>query len=134
MIPVHEKTINSLNVVSMEMPSRSYYFDISEKRIRGMTDRQEAMKQAIYLIINTERYQYPIYSWAYGIELLNLIGQPIPYALSEIKRRITDALLHDDRILSLDSWGFEVKRRVVTVSFTAHTSYGVVEINREVPV
>ncbi|MFQ8776837.1 MAG: DUF2634 domain-containing protein [Roseburia sp.] len=27
------------------------------------------MKQAIYNILNTERYQYIIFSWDYGVEL-----------------------------------------------------------------
>ena len=38
-------------------------------KIIGMCDDYEAMKQAIFKIINTERYRYLIYDWNYGIEL-----------------------------------------------------------------
>ena len=41
----------------------------------GKLDGLEAMKQAIFLILQTERFQYAIYSWNYGIELNALLGQ-----------------------------------------------------------
>ena len=58
--------------------------------------------QAVYLILNVERYAFPIYSRDYGSELSDLIGTPRDYAISEIKRRITEALTQDDRITSVD--------------------------------
>ena len=47
--------------------SRTY--KITGNRIRGYTDGLEALKQAIYKVLNTERYEYPIYSFNYGIDL-----------------------------------------------------------------
>ena len=59
-------------------PSKTYVMNIDGERITGtMTDDIEAVKQAIYKILNTERYQYPIYSWNYGVELADLFGKPI---------------------------------------------------------
>ena len=60
----------------------------SDYKLLGMCDDIEAMKQAIFKIINTERYKYLIYDWNYGIELNDLIGKPIPYVYAEIERRI----------------------------------------------
>ncbi|MFR8334422.1 MAG: DUF2634 domain-containing protein [Oscillospiraceae bacterium] len=47
----------------------------SSNRVQGMTDEQDAVRQAVYLILNVERYAYPIYSRNYGSELTDLIGQ-----------------------------------------------------------
>lgn len=33
------------------------------------------MKQAIYKILQTERFEYLIYSWNYGIELNAVVGK-----------------------------------------------------------
>lgn len=105
-------------------PSKTYVMNIDGERITGtMTDDIEAVKQAIYKILNTERYQYPIYSWNYGVELADLFGKPIAYVLPEIPRRIKEALVADDRIidatafeLSHDKWGNVLaKFKVITI-------------------
>ena len=90
-------------------------------------DGLEAVKQAIYLILSIERYDYIIYSWNYGVELKNLFGKPLSYVLPEIKRRVTEALLQDQRIKGVDNFSFETKRGIVYASFTVHTIYGNVE-------
>lgn len=120
-------------------PSLTYAMKISEEVSRdsifvGRVDDVEAMKQAIIKIINTERYEYEIYSWAYGIELKDLFGEQIPYVMSEVKRRITDAVLADDRIEAVED--FEVERtgkNGVHCIFTAITTQGD-EINIETEV
>jgi hypothetical protein len=95
MIP---KENSDLEFKFQQQPSRTYKIDIDKEKIRGYTEEIEAVKQAIYKIINTERYNYLIYSWNYGIELADLFGEPIPYVYSELKRRIAEALTQDDRI------------------------------------
>lgn len=117
-----------------EQPSTTYRMDLDRQIIRGSTDHQRAVLQAIYKILMTERYQYPIYSWDYGVELLDLFGEPISFVLPELKRRISEALLQDARILRVDQFRFAVRKRVVHVSFTAHTVYGDLEIEREVTI
>mgnify|MGYP005773245173 CR=1 FL=1 len=51
-----------------------------------------------------------------------------------LKRRITEALLQDDRITSLDGWEFETGRNWVTARFTVHTIYGDVSAQKEVDI
>ena len=94
--------------VIVEPASKTYNMDYDEYNIRGYTDNKKAVEQAIYKIIFTERYRYVIYSWNYGIELEDLFGQPISLILPEIKRRVTEALLQDTRIKSVDDFTFEV--------------------------
>ena len=100
---------------------------------RGDDKALEAVKQAIFKIIMTERYQYIMYSWNYGIELLDLFGEPVTYVCPELKRRISEALLCDDRIWSVDNFEFDFPQKgVVHVVFTTHTIFGDVQAEREV--
>lgn len=107
-------------------PSKTYVMDIDGERIVGtMTDEIEAVKQAIYKILNTERYRYPIYSWNYGVELADLFGKPIAYVLPEIPRRIKEALVADGRII--DVTAFELshdKRGNILAKFKVITIFG----------
>ena len=116
------------------LPTGTYKFNINEDKICGFTDGLEAMKQAIYLILNTERYEYIIYSWDYGIELLDLFGKPIPYVIPELERRITEALIQDDRILSVDNFIFDHKRNKVFCEFIVHTIFGDIKAQKEVDI
>ena len=117
-------------------PNKTYKMMIDTDRIQGtITDDLEAVKQAIYKIINTERYKFLIYSWDYGIELEDLFGKPIPYVLPEIPRRIKEALTQDDRID--DVLGFDLsydRKGNVLAKFTVVTIYGSVEVKKVVNV
>ena len=130
MIPTTDNDLLTLEVETQ--PSLTYALDIESGRIRGTADGAEALKQAIYLILSTERYEYLIYSWNYGVELKELIGQEKEYVFSEIKRCITEALLQDDRISAVDGFDFETGKKSVHVTFTAHTIYGEMEVETDV--
>lgn len=103
-------------------------------RISGYIDDLEAVIQAIYLILSTERYQYIIYSWDYGVELIDLIGKPMPYVMSELPRRIKDALIQDNRIDDVTDFEFEVNRNKLHTSFTVITTLGNISTELEVSV
>lgn len=106
-------------------PTNTYKMELESNLIRGYTDGQEAMKQAIFKILSTERYQYVMYSWNYGIELIDLYGEPVSYVCPELERRITEALTWDERIESVDNFEFDTsKKDEVLVTFTAHTIFG----------
>lgn len=118
---------NDFEVV--EEPSYTYKMVLPTREeeptiFRGKTDELEAVKQAVYKILNTERYEYPIYSWNYGIELKDLFGQPTPWVYPELERRITEALIWDDRINSVTDFEFENFRNDVHAKFTVNTIYG----------
>lgn len=116
-----------------EQPGFTYKMRMDESTLRGYADGLEAIRQAVYKIIMTERYQYIMYSWNYGVELLDLYGEPVTYVCPELKRRITEALLCDDRIQNVDNFEFDFpQKRVVHVKFIAHTSLGDVQAEREV--
>ena len=115
-------------------PTKTYKFNIENNVINGFCDNLEAMKQVVYKILNTERYQNIMYSWNYGIELLDLFGEPMNYAISELKRRITEALVQDDRIQSVDNFEYKTERRTVFLTFTVHTIFGDIQSEKVVNV
>lgn len=124
MIPT-TNDILSMNLKTEVQPSKNYKMHTDLNTISGVCDELEAMHQVIYKILNTERYQYIIYSWNYGIELLDLFGEPVAYVCSEIQRRITEALVQDDRINSVDNFEFDpTERKTVKVTFIVHTIFG----------
>lgn len=134
MLPTVGDDLDLIEFALEQQPGYTYKLDINKGRIKGMTDKADAVLQAVYLILSVERYQYPIYSYNYGVELADLIGQPKDYVMSEVKRRITEALLQDDRIESVDGWTFEPAEKAVLVTFTVHTIYGDIETKKEVDV
>lgn len=130
MIPAVDDEL--LTLEDETQPSLTYALDAENGRIRGKVDGLEAVKQAVYLALSTERFAYLIYSWNYGAELDGFIGQPKEYVLSEIKRRISDALLQDDRITAVDNFKFETKKNAVHVTFTVRSVFGETEVTTDV--
>lgn len=116
---------NDVSLFDFELKTQSSKtYCLNEENIVGICDKLDAVKQAIYLILNTERYKYPIYSWNYGIELEDLYGQPLSFIIPELERRIKEALMQDDRITNVDGFLFDVKKSNILVKFTVHSIYG----------
>lgn len=103
-------------------------------RINGFVDGLEAVAQSVYLILSTERYEFVIYSWDYGVELLDLIGKPMPYVMSELPRRISEALTQDDRIKNVVDFEFEPHGKKLHVTFTVVSTFGNIPTALEVEV
>ena len=123
------------NAPLAQLPTRTYALQTQKAQIAGMAQGLQAMQQAVYLILGTQRYEHVIYSWNYGVELLDLYGRPVHYALSEIKRRITQALLQDERITHVDNFNFTTpKKGRIAAAFTVHTIYGDILTEKEVSV
>ena len=107
--------------------NRTYKINENRSRINGYTDELDAVVQAVSLILNTERYEFPIYSFDYGVELLDLYGKPIPYVMSELPRRVREALLTDNRILEVSNFEFERKGSKLHMSFDVESEYGTIQ-------
>lgn len=112
--------------------SSTYHLDYANNAISGKFDGIEAIKQAIYIMLNTERYKYPIYDWNYGSDLQSLIGAEKSFAIPEIERRITDVLMRDSRIVSVTNFSFSDCKSSVTVHFTVNTMLGSMHMQHEV--
>ena len=75
--------LNNIEEVT-EQTSKTFYLNIEKNTISNFCDGIEAMKQAIYCILNTERFEHLIYSWNYGIELKHLIGENTTFVIPEL--------------------------------------------------
>ena len=126
-----ELTAN-LEIQKQTFESRTY--QLSDTRIEGFVDELEALKQAIYKVLSTEKYEYPIYSFDYGIAWKELIGEEAAYVRAEMKRMIEEALQQDDRILEIDGFTFEFYEDVCKCTFEVQSIYGNIEIEKEVQV
>lgn len=134
MIPSTNDILNS-DFEIVDSPTIQHKMIISNETIIGRCDNIDALKQTIFKILNTERYAYEIYTWNYGVEFADLIGEPVTYCVPEIERRIVDALMVDDRITDVDSFDFDTsKRGIIAVKFTVHSIYGEIEEERAVNV
>lgn len=124
MLPSTNSILTTNLNVEMQ-PSKQYRMEIETNRIVGSCEGLEAVKQAIYKILNTERYAYIIYSWDYGIELVDLYGKPPMYVCPELERRIKEALMQDSRIIKVDGFEFDLtKKKLVGVKFIVGTIFG----------
>lgn len=119
---VNDELLNNFTIEVQ--PSKTYALDIEKGIIRGYTNGLEAVKQAVYKALNTERYDHLIYSWNYGSELKELFGQPISLVYPEVKRRIEEGLKQDDRISSVENFSFEKKKGALHVTFTVVSTEG----------
>lgn len=130
MIP---KIKTSADITVKEQPTKTYKMELYKgDYILGFIDNQKAMEQAIYKIIRTERYKYIIYSWNYGIELEDLFGMPVEYCVVELERRVSEALLQDNRITAVHTFEFDTESERGTVlikKFIAETIFGKIQID-----
>lgn len=135
MIPTN--TIITTEIAETTYADRTYDIVVTftdTDRISGYIEDIEAIKQAIYLILNTERYQFIIYSWNYGVELLDLFGKQMSYVMAELPRRIREALTQDDRVEDVTNFTFEKKRGKLHTTFEVVTSIGNIPTELEVAV
>lgn len=130
MLPENSENVRDFEVI--EQPSLTFKLNWDKNRVNGTVDELEAVKQAVYLILNIERYQYVIYDWSYGVELQDLVGQEKSFVLPELEKRITDALMQDTRITAVSNFSFETTRKSITAFFAVETIYGNLEAQKEV--
>lgn len=127
------KINNSIAKLPKNSPSLNHKMHFANENIYGKRDKLTAMEQVVYKIILTERYKHIIYSFNYGIEISDLFGEPKSYVCPELQRRITEALIQDDRIESVEDFTFDCsKNGIVHTFFTVHTIFGDLKAERTV--
>ena len=125
---IYDKIAN--NAYFVRQPNLTYSLGY-DGRISGL----EAMKQAIYHILMTERYSNPIYDDDYGIELEQYVGKDLNYISATIENTLRDALMQDDRVVGVivNSIKPDDKQpNVCLIEFTVDTIYGEFEENLNV--
>ena len=118
-------------VEEISYPSFTWKIDFEQGRMRGYVDDKQALEQAIYKEINTERYDYIIYDDNYGLELKDLYGKPKSYCYVILSYRIKECLESDDRVITVDNFNYiqeDSKGNNLSISFTVESIFGNIEI------
>ena len=113
-------------IESSEMATRTFKLDFAKGRCAGFIDGRRAIEQSILISLNTNRFAHLIFSDDFGFE--NMTGHERLFVAGELPRRIEEAVLHDERITAVENFKLEFEGDSATVSFTALTIYGDVEV------
>lgn len=114
-------------------PSLSWYINKETNRIEGTVNGQAAVRQAVEIILNVERFRWQIYRPYSGMEWDGLIGQDPGYVGAELQRRVIDALTVDDRVTDISDYDYTVDGSSLSAVFTVNTVYGSIAESVEVP-
>lgn len=120
-IEVEEETVKSDYEIDFETG------ELTGRVITGI----DAIKQWVKIVLLTDRYRYPQYSWDHGGELSTLIGQGYDeaYVKSEVKRMIEDAILIDEDIIGIEDLTCSMMDDRLSIHFYLNTIYGGGEVD-----
>ncbi len=113
--------------------TKTYRFDIPNKRIIGMTDGLEAYKIAAEKAIRTGRYAHVIYDGNYGSGMEKYIGQDFDFIKSAAEREIYECLSQDDRFQAIEN--FIISQSGLDhciIKFNIRSTEGIVSMELEV--
>nr|DAE68294.1 MAG TPA: Protein of unknown function (DUF2634) [Caudoviricetes sp.] len=90
-----------------------------------IVEGNNAIKVWVYKAILTPRYNYSIYTWDYGSELLDLIGKAYTPSLTkeEAKRLIKEALEINPYILEVEITNISFKDSLLSTTVKVKTIY-----------
>jgi len=104
MIPELEVDVETQDIEYNEQATKTYRFDIVNKRIAGWTDGLEAYRISAEKALKTKRYAHVIYDGNYGSSIDEYVGQDFDFVKSGIEREIYDTLSQDDRFQSIENF------------------------------
>lgn len=83
----------------------------------------DALKIWIEKTLKTNRYYWPIYSWFYGSEVTDIIGQSLNSGITEaeVKRVVREALIYDTRIKDVRNFRISKVKDTLNIEFKVDT-------------
>ena len=110
---------------------REYGIDFETGQLSGdMVEGIEAVKVWRWLALQTDRYVFEQYSWAYGNDLNTIIGSsPDPEYLALVaERTVTDLVKQNRHITGLHDFKIAIDGDKMAYSFVVETEFGEVEV------
>ena len=107
----------------------AYDFETNQLKLKNgkhyLVEGNEALKIWIYKALRTERYRYMAYSDDYGTEIYTVIGTVLstPAKIAEIKRFVTETLMVNPYIVSIENIALEQIGSVLHISVTVKSVY-----------
>ena len=120
--------------IDLTVKEQSYIdrtYKMSDTQIAGFVDGMEALKQSIHKALFTEQYEYPIYSFQYGIAWKQLVGEDRSYVRAELRRMVEELLMRDNRIRFVDGFEFSFSGDSCHCSFNVSSIYGDIRVTTE---
>lgn len=111
---------------------KEYGIDFETGQLTGkIVEGLEAVKVWIWLALKMPRYRHYVYTWDYGTELENLIGQSYTedYLEAEASHMTEDCLLVNENITGISDFAINIEGDTPEISFVAETLYGSIEFN-----
>lgn len=115
------------DIVIAAQPSKTWIIDRNTLQVAYMDEGLEAVRQAVEIALNVERFRWQIYNTNFGAELNDLVGDDEAYIEAELPRMVEDALSPDNRVVSVDNYTFSRSGDALSVSFSVHTVFGDLE-------
>ncbi len=119
-----EENLPLFKEYAWDFDNNCFLYDANGNHI--LQEGNEAIKTWIYKALATERYRYLAYSWQYGIEVKPFIGlvMGVSERISELKRIITECLMVNPYIKSIDNISFSQTGTKAYVQVDLTTIYG----------
>jgi hypothetical protein len=135
--PFIDATVADAAITATSTIPREYAYDfdsnefILENGKNVVYEGMDALKMWIIKALKTQRYCYGAYTWDYGQEFSELVGQRLSSDAmqSEAKRYLEEALTVNTHITGIKNVSVTIDGSNVTVTFTAETDQGEVEIS-----
>lgn len=108
----------------VSQPSLSWYINKETGRIQNTVSGLAAVRQAVEIILNVERFRWQIFLPSSGVQLNDLLGLNFGYVALELQRRIKEALAQDDRIWGIVDYQYTPKGDSLLASFTVNSVFG----------
>ncbi len=128
------KSIREEDSQVVKLP-REYGIDFQTGQLTGkIVEGLEAIKVWIWLCMHTERFRHAIYSADYGTSLEQYIGHMLSeeYINTDCESEITDALLINEYIESIEDFEAVRNSDSLNISFRVVTKFGSLEVDEVV--
>ena len=128
------KTIKEDDSQVVRVP-REYGINFQTGQLTGkIVEGLEAIKVWIWLCMHTERFRHAIYSADYGTSLEQYIGHMLSeeYINTDCESEITDALLINEYIESIEDFEAVRNSDSLNISFRVVTKFGNIEVDENV--
>jgi hypothetical protein len=135
--PFIDATIEDSTTTTTVTTPREYAYDFNSNEFvlesgkNVVYEGTDALKMWIIKALKTQRYCYGAYTWDYGQEFSDLVGQRLSSDAmqSEAKRYLEEALTVNTHITGVKDVSVTIDGSNVTVTFTAETDQGEVGIS-----
>lgn len=110
---------------------REYEVDFKSGRLTGrIVEGVDALCVWAYLALKAWRYRWVIYSWGYGNEVYDLIGNSYSeeYLRSECRRYVEECLLENEHITGIEDLEVSQVKDVLNIKFRMITDVGSEEV------